>query len=122
MLELLQKFALRFAWAKKPVFILLLVMVAVLVATVVFSGSLSQDVLLIPAILFFVWLLLLFSFLNLFAHVPARQSEAGLWQRLLDWFKRGFYYLFAVVMVLISIAVLVTTYQLTVAWLYMYII
>lgn len=122
MLELLQKYALRFAWLRKPVFYVLMAMVIVFAATMLFSGSETEDVLLIPAILLFVWFLLLFSFLNLFAHVPERVREGRLFARLFGSLKRGFYHLFAIAMVLITVAVVVTTYQMIMVWLYMYVL
>lgn len=120
MLELLQKYALKWAAARKPVFYLILVLLVLLGGTLLFSGSRTGDILMIPAILLFVWFLLLFSFLNLFAHVPERKQRGGLFARLLLFLKRGFYYIFALAMLGLTLAVLVTTYQMLMAWLYEY--
>jgi len=123
MLELLQKYALRFSGARKALLVLMVVAAILLGLILLFSGSHQQDVLMIPAILFFVWVTMAFSCINLFAHVPPRsQGRTGFIHRLLVAFKRGFYYLFALVMIVISIGLLVTTWQLTMVWLYMYVI
>ena len=123
MLETLQKYALRFAGARKILLILVFAAAILLGLVLLLSGSHEQDMLMIPAILFFIWVTMAFSCINLFAHVPEPvQGSIGFVRRLLVAFKRGFYYLFALIMIGISIALLVTTWQLTMVWIYMYVL
>lgn len=122
MLEFLQKYAVRFNGARKGLLVLMVLAGVLLGMILLLSGSHQQDVLMIPAILFFVWVTMAFSCINLFAHVPQRpQARVGVVHRMLVAFKRGFYYLFALVMAIISVGLLVTTWQLTMVWLYMYV-
>ena len=123
MLERLQDQARRFYSLRQPLLILSLLALLSVVLVLVLSGSHTQDVLLIPLLLFFIWVTMLFSCINLFTHVPRHQKAGGGWlRRLLTSLKRGVFYLFALIFLVISIGLIVTTYQLIMVWVYMYIL
>lgn len=80
-----------------------------------------QDRWLIPIILALVWVLLLFSGSLLFAQVPDANTNPKHWRdRWAIKIKRGGYHLFAWFMFLVSAAVVIVTFQLSMAWIRMF--
>lgn len=123
MLIRLQSFARRFAALRKPVLAGCLAMPPVILWLLARSDGSSDDRGLIPAILFFVWLLLLYTALTLFARVPGEPgSGAGWWQRQKTRLVRFLYAALAVLLAVLAIATVITTWQLASAWVYLYVL
>jgi cytochrome b561 len=121
MLEQLKHFANKLALLRIPSLVLAVLVLPVLMWIITASDSPSQDIFLIPALILFVWLLLLYSFLSLFAEIPPIVPASSPWQvRAGAAIKRGLYYLVAVCMLLITNALLITSLQLFGAWWRMY--
>jgi hypothetical protein len=85
------------------------------------SSSSSEDTALIPAILFFAWLLLLFTALTLFARVPEVDADMGWWRRQRTLLVRFAFWILALLLGVLAIATLVTTLQLASAWVRLYV-
>jgi len=123
MLESLQTYARRFYAARQPLLLLILATLAGLALILLFSGSHTQDMLMIPLLLLFIWVTMLFSCINLFAHVPRPANEETGWlSRLGRKLKRSVFYLFALIFLLISVGLVVTTFQLVMVWVRMYVL
>ncbi len=123
MLKRLQSWAARLSPLARPLLAVIALVLAGIAVLMVGPESLQREMLLIPALLLFVWLVLVYAFINLFAAVPdVASSDAGLWRRLCVAMQRGFYYLFAMLMAALTVAVVVTTFQLTMAWLRSYVL
>lgn len=124
MLIRLQSFARRFAGLRKPVLAGCLVMPPVILWLLARSDGSSDDTALIPAILFFVWLLLLYTALTLFARAPGPDDdrEAGWWRRQKTRLVRFLYTVLALLLGVLAVATLVTTWQLASAWVYLYVL
>lgn len=121
MLEHLKRFAERFAILRCPALILSLLSLPLPVWIVLTSESHAQDIYLIPAVLMFIWLLLLYAFLSLFASVPERAPrDASVILRFRSGLRRAVYYTLALFMLLVSAALVMTTAQLIGAWVRMY--
>jgi NADH:ubiquinone oxidoreductase subunit 6 (subunit J) len=120
MLELFEKLARRIE-PFRMLIVLMFIAVCVAAAWVLLMASAElQDRWLIPTILALVWVLLLYSGLLLFAQVPAAKTNATRWRdRLSVKIKRGGYHLFAWFMLLVSAAVVIVTFQLSMAWIRM---
>jgi hypothetical protein len=120
MLVLFEKLAKRLR-PFKILILLVLILVSGAVAWVFLGMSAEdQDRWLIPAILALAWVLLLYSGVLLFAHVPTVGDRSEVWlDRMAAKFKRGCYHLFAWFMLLVSAAVLIVTFQLSMAWIRM---
>ncbi|HDZ08635.1 hypothetical protein [Pseudohongiella sp.] len=120
MLVLFERFATRLQGLKWPTVLGLMVML--LITAWVFTGASPelQDRWLIPAVLISVWLLLLLSGINMFARIPAMATpEMAWWARVKIRLHRGLYHLFAWFMLLVSLALVVVTFQLAAAWIRM---
>ncbi|MEX1196492.1 MAG: hypothetical protein WEB57_01345 [Pseudohongiellaceae bacterium] len=122
MLIRLQTLARRFAVLRKPLLTGCLVMPPVILWLLAGPGGGGDDRALIPAILFFAWLLLLYTALTLFARVPEPDVEAGWWQRQKTRLVRFLYGVLAVLVTVLAIATVVTTWQLASAWVYLYVL
>ena len=121
MLEKLKDLAAKFSALRIPALILALPLMFLLAWILMTSNSRQQDIYLIPALLLFIWLLLLFSFLSLFAQVPAPAAVHQSWfNRMKAGLMRAFYYLVALFMLAVTAALLLTSMQLAGAWLRMY--
>lgn len=121
MLENLQELARRYMRARP--WMLVLTMLSLIAATWILmtSGDQAEDIAFIPAMLLFAWATMFHSFLNLFAHVPPRPEPGGRFgKQLTARLKRGAYYMFAVLMAVVSLLLLVTTLQMLGAWREMY--
>ena len=98
----------------------LIIMIGVTAWVLAGAPAGQQDRWLIPAVLVSVWLLLLASGLNMFARVPAMAGpEMSWWTRVKIRLHRGLYHLFAWFMLLVSLSLVVVTFQLSAAWLRM---
>lgn len=82
------------------------------------ASWLNGDRLLIPSILGFCWSVTLFSIVEIFGSIPARPgAKAGLRVRMSVGIKRSAFWLLAVLMLGLSTALLVLSYQLLRTWL-----
>ncbi len=123
MLIRLQYIAHRLSALRKPLLIgCLLMPLVILWLALTGSGGSNGDQALIPAILFFAWLLLLNTALTLFADVPELRPDMSWWQRQKVEAVRALYWLLALLVVGIAAATLVTTWQLASVWVYMYVL
>ncbi len=121
MLEQLKHVANKLAALRTPSLLLALLVMPVLIWIIAAPGSPSQEIYLIPTLILFVWLLLLYSFLSLFAEIPPVLQGSNPWSaRMRATIKRGLYYVVAVFMLLITNALLITSLQLFGAWWRMY--
>ncbi len=85
------------------------------------SSSQAEDLGLIPALILFTWATMAHSFINLFAHVPARvQNEMKFALRIRTRLSRFPYYCFLVLFVIATGFLLLTSWQLSSAWRMMY--
>lgn len=76
-----------------------------------FEGDRNSTML--PAIAGFCWAILLFAFARLFSRVPERpQASHGFWRRLNLRFRRGLMTVMAFFMLVLTLAVLLLSYQL----------
>lgn len=120
MLVLFERFANRLQGLKWPAVAGLIMMVMITVWVLAGAPAQLQDRWLIPSVLVSVWLLLLASGLNMFARVPAMaELQAPWWSRVKARLHRGLYHLFAWFMLLVSLSLVVVTFQLAGAWLRM---
>lgn len=121
MIERLEKFARQFYWLKP---ILLVIAVGSLLTSVVVTlraNALSDDVLLIPALLLFCWCCITYSVLSLFVSVPARADHnTGRWKRIKISLVRSIYFLLALVTVILTLMLLYISYQLMHTWIRSY--
>ncbi len=121
MLETLQGIARR--WQRTRPWLLLGALLALAAALRVLLTSSTQagDIFLIPALLLFLWCLMLHAFLSLFAQVPPHPVTALPWrQRMLGKARRAFHYLFLLLFALLSLGLLLASWQLAGAWRMMY--
>lgn len=122
MLIRLRQFALRFAWLRRPLLLGCLLMPFVIAILVFGSDGNSEDVALMPAVVLLVWLLLLHTALTVFRDVPVPRPEDGWWQRRKTCLARALYGVLALLVMMITLAVLITSYQLVSAWVYLYVL
>lgn len=121
MLERLQELARRYLRARPWMLALAVLSLGAGTWILMTSGDQAEDVAFIPAMLLFAWAIMLHSFLNLFAHVPPRVEPGRKFgMQLTARLKRGVYYMFAVLMAVVSLLLLVTTLQMLGAWRAMY--
>lgn len=121
MIERLQKFATQFYWLKPLLLVLAALSLATALIILLSSSAMSDDVLLIPAIVLFSWCCVTYSVLNLFIAVPPKANkDTPLLSRIGRFIIRNFYYFLALCTVLLSFALLLVSYQLVSAWLRAY--
>jgi hypothetical protein len=121
MLEQMQGYARRWM-ALRPV-LLVVAVLALGAALRILLTSVDQagDVYLIPALVLFLWCIMLHAFLTLFARVPPPAVTTLPWrQRMLMRCRRVFYYLFLGLFAVLSALLLLTSWQLAGAWRMMY--
>ena len=117
MLVLFENMVGRIRWLKVPVFIALLLMCGVSAWVILVAPVGVQDRWLIPVILLTLWFLLSGSCLSLFAEVPAADyTQPGWIARLRKKFIRLIYHLLAWFMLVVSLSLLVISFQLMMAW------
>jgi len=120
-LERLQELARRYMKARPWMLVLATLSLGAGTWILMTSGDQADDIAFIPVMLLFAWATMLHSFLNLFAHVPPHVQPGGKFgNRLTARLKRGAYYLFAILMAVVSLLLLVTTLQMLSAWRAMY--
>jgi hypothetical protein len=120
MLELFEKLARRIKPYRMLIVLIFIAVCAAAIWVFLMASTELQDRWLIPIILALVWVLLVYSGLLLFAPVPAADAKAKRWRdRLSVTIKRGGYHLFAWFMVFVSAAVVIVTFQLSMAWIRM---
>jgi len=121
MIERLEKFASQFYWLKPILLILAGLSLATSLLVMLQSTSVSEDVLLIPALLVFCWCCITYSVLNLFVLVPARADKnSGLWNRCKIAAIRGCYLLLATLTIILTLTLVLVSYQLIRTWLRSY--
>jgi hypothetical protein len=121
MLRHLKHFAIRYAAWRVPSLILALLMIPVILWILFTSASQAQDIYLIPALVPFAWLLLLYALLSLFPAIPERASGELRWPaRIRIAAKRGLYAILALLMLAVTLALIIITLQLLGAWRRMY--
>ncbi len=121
MLERMQGHARRWLPWRPLLILLALLSLGAALAVLLTSASQAEDVYLIPALVLFLWCLMLHAFLTLFAQVPAPVVMTLPWQtRMLMRCKRAFYYLFLGLFAVLSALLLFTSWQLAGAWRMMY--
>lgn len=121
MLERMQGHARRWS-AVRPV-LLIAAVLALAAALRILLTSVDQagDVYLIPALVLFLWCIMLHAFLTLFAQVPPPVVTALPWRRrMLMRCRRAFYHLFLGSFAVLSALLLLTSWQLAGAWRMMY--
>jgi hypothetical protein len=120
MLETLQGIARR--WRRmRPVLLLgALLALGAAVRVLLTSSTQAGDIYLIPALLLFLWCLMLHAFLSLFAQVPPPVTPLPWRQRMLARGRRAFHYLFLLLFALLSLGLLLASWQLAGAWRMMY--
>jgi len=120
MLETLQGIARR--WQRTRPLLLLGALLALAVALWVLLTSSTQagDIYLIPALLLFLWCLMLHAFLSLCAQVPPPATPLPWRQRMLGRARGAFHYLFLLLFALLSLGLLLASWQLAGAWRMMY--
>lgn len=117
MLVLFENMVGRVRWLKVPVFIALLLMCGVSAWVILAAPVGIQDRWLIPVILLTLWFLLGASCLSLFAEVPAADDTQPGWvARLRKKLVRLIYHLMAWFMLVVSLSLLVISFQLMMAW------
>lgn len=120
MLELFEKFARRRQSWRQPLLLALVLSAGGFFALVTVAPTNMLDRVLIPLVLLILWLLLVYSSLNLFAVIPGTVDPAQPWlHRLKQSLYRLLYQLYAWFMLLVSLALVVTSLQLGMAWIRM---
>jgi hypothetical protein len=121
MLETLQGIARRWQRTRPLLLLGALLALAAALRVLLTSSSQAEDIYLIPALLLFLWCLMLHAFLSLFAHVPPPAVTALPWrQRMVARSRRAFHYLFLLLFALLSLGLLLASWQLAGAWRMMY--
>jgi hypothetical protein len=121
MLERMQGHARRWMLLRPLLLVLALLSFGALLAVLLTSATQAEDVYLIPALVLFLWCIMLHAFLSLFAQVPAPVVTTLPWrERMLMRCKRTFYYLFLCLFAALSALLLLTSWQLAGAWRMMY--
>ncbi len=121
MLEQLKRLADKLRVLRAPALFLSLLTLLALAWIVINSNSQEDDIYLIPVLVLFIWSLLAFSFLSLFAHIPQHAEEkSSRLEKMITGLQRGFYYLFAIALILVTNALILTSVQLFGAWMRMY--
>jgi len=117
MLKRFENLAVRYRALRIPAWLGFFIMVGVSVWLLTSASVSLQDRWLIPTVLLTVWLLLSGSALVLFAHVPRPpDSSLGLLASLGRRLQRLFFHLLAWFMLLVTLALLVVSGQLMLAW------
>jgi len=121
MLERMQEHARRWRLLRPLLLGLALLSFGAVVAVLITSADQAGDVYLIPALVLFLWCIMLHAFLTLFAEVPQPVVTTLPWRaRILMRAKRMFYHLFLGLFALLSALLLLTSWQLAGAWRMMY--
>lgn len=121
MLERMQEHALRWRAVRPLLVVLALLSLAAGLRVLLTSADQAGDAYLIPAIVLFLWCLMLHAFLSLFAHIPPPAVMTLPWRkRIIARCKRGFYTAFLWAFAALTALLLITSWQLAGAWRMMY--
>lgn len=117
MLERLQVVAGFLAYFRYLFVVLGLFFLALFLLSLFETRWLVGDGMLIPSIIGFCWVTTLYSFATLFANVPAKPvAPVGIRVRFSIWLRRSGLWLIAVLMLSLSLAVLVLSFELLRTW------
>ena len=117
-LETFSVISTRLYWSKPIVVVLGLVFVSVFVASILGLGGFDTAALLIPSLLGFFWSAIYFILLTMFPSVPPRPGkEVKLLRRIKIRFQRRMYYLLALILIILTMAILFLSLKLLGIWL-----
>lgn len=112
MIERLQRIASLLSRLRLPILLLTLLFAGLFVVDLYRQDS-ADSALMLPALVGFFWSALLYSYAHLFAQLPDRpRPEHGFWQRLNLRFRRLLMTIMALLMFVLTLAVVVLSYQL----------
>ena len=121
MLERMQGVARRWSAVRPLLLVVAVLSLGAAMRVVLTAVDRAGDVYLIPALVLFLWCVMLHAFLSLFAQVPGPVVTTLPWRRrMLMRCKRAFYYLFLGMFAVLSALLLLTSWQLAGAWRMMY--
>jgi hypothetical protein len=117
MLVLFEKISQRCGWLRIPCFLAFSAMIVVSAWILIAASVTVQDRWLIPAIVATLWFLLSGSVLSVFVQTPTLSYENLSWTgKITKKLLRLFYHLLAWFMLIVSLALLVVSLQLMMAW------
>ena len=117
MIEALQSLSIKLRWAKPIVFIVGVTFLFLFFATIFGLLGITTDIYLIPSILGVTWAALFFFLISTFPYVPAKPDKGEkLLAKLQVLFRRGIYYIFGVIFVGLTIAVVTLSFKLFGIW------
>ncbi len=117
MIERLQTIATFLSRFRSLILVLGLIFVGLFLLKLFEVGPAADYDLLIPSIVSFCWAITLYSFSILFVNVPPKpDAKAGFWARWRARIKRGIVWELAILMLILSAAVLILSFQLLRAW------
>lgn len=121
LLDRLKQFALRWSPLRWVFAVSLLLSIVYCGYVLLVSNTRGQDLYFIPSLLLAIWSLLGATLLSAFQHVPTPASPSESWkERLINKMARLAYFLLALMMGVVTLSVLVVTWQLSSAWREMY--
>ena len=117
MLVLFERIVQRSRWFRGPAFVALAAMLAVCAWVLVWAPMPVQDEWLIPTIVLTLWLLLCASTMTVFTNVPLNDYQNLGWTgKIRRKLVRFCFHLLAWFMLIVSLALLVVSFQLLMAW------
>lgn len=118
MLEKLQRIALALAPLQRLCLLAIAAMCVIIGLSIFGVSVFAGDAYLVPAFVGLLWLLCLYTFIVCFRWLPARVApDAARLVRLRAWFARVFYWLLAVTMLGITVAVVLASVRFARIWL-----
>ncbi|MEX0619611.1 MAG: hypothetical protein WDZ76_12220 [Pseudohongiellaceae bacterium] len=118
MIERLQKFATRILWLRPVILVVAVASMATVVWSLVRPDVGAGDRLIIPGIVLFSWSAMYLCVTGLFSSVPAKPDQRTRWvDRLAIGVKRGLFRILAWCFLLLTLVLLVISYQLISTWL-----
>lgn len=112
MIERLQRIASLLSGLRLPILLLAMLFLGLFVFSLFQQGT-DRESAMLPALVGFLWAVLLYSFSRLFAEVPERpQPQHGWRQRLSLRLRRWLMSIIAILVILLTLAVLVLSWQL----------
>ena len=117
MIENISVLSRKLYWFKPFTYLIGVGFLCLFIYTLLVSDSSAQDVYLIPSIVGILWCLIFNILITLFRVVPSKpDAKAKLFVKLKARLDRGIYYLFALIFIVLSIAVLVMSFRLFGIW------
>jgi len=121
LLDRLKQFALRWSALRWVFAVSLLLSIVYCGYVLLVSNTRGQDLYFIPSLLLAIWSLLGATLISAFRHVPTPASPSESWkERLINKMARLAYFLLALMMGVVTLSVLLVTWQLSSAWREMY--